>query len=440
MKHRALPLLVFAAALAWCWPRLQPLPEPSFRFPPLPTPSPAGGEGLSLPSPLVGEGPGERGKTASSASTSPNEPRTSSALQGELLPRAAASAHAVTLAQRSDGSLIAAWFAGSREGASDVAIYSSVYDKNTWSAPQRIVERQRVEHDTQRLIRKLGNPLLWRAPDNVLHLWFVSVSYGGWAGSAINHMQSNDDGQHWSAATRIVSSPFWNLSTLVRNPPLTLADGGIALPAYHEFLTKRPEWLRFDAKLTLLDKARIPGSARTLQPAAVALDEHRALALLRDAGPAHRIHAAYSAAAGSHWQPAAATVIPNPSAAIALLRLADGSLLLACNPLEANRNQLALLRSRDDGRHWSAPIIIEQGAADEEFSYPALLQDDIGIVHLAYTWKREAIKHVAFHPGDLDGKLMHSLAPPPDLPRQTGEAKSTDRSSSGTGFESKGKH
>ena len=370
MKHRALPLIVFAVALAWCWPRLQPLSAAAF----------------IAPAPV-------RSVTASAVNAAPH---------AELLPRAAASAHAVTLAQRSDGSLIAAWFAGSREGAGDVAIYSSVYDKNAWSTPQRIVDRQRVEHDTQRLIRKLGNPLLWRDTHNVLHLWFVSVSYGGWAGSAINHMQSNDDGQHWSAATRIVSSPFWNLSTLVRNPPLALAGGGIALPAYHEFVNKRPEWLRFDANLTLIDKARIPDSAHTLQPAAVALDEHRVLALLRDTGPAHRIQSAYDEAAGSHWSPAAATAIPNPNAAIALLRLADGSLLLACNPLEANRNQLALLRSRDDGRHWSAPVIIEQGAADDEFSYPALLQDDAGIVHLAYTWKREAIKHVALAPAQIE--------------------------------------
>lgn len=362
MKRNGLPLLVFIAAAAWCWPRLQPLPEPTFS--------------ASVPF---------KSATASPINVVPH---------AALLPRAAASAHAVTLAQRSDGKVIAAWFSGSREGASDVAIYSSAYENNAWSTPQRIVDRRRVEQDTQRLIRKLGNPLLWRDAQNVLHLWFVSVSYGGWAGSALNHMQSNDDGKHWSATTRIISSPFWNLSTLVRTPPLALADGGIALPAYHELLTKRPEWLHFNSRLMLIDKARIPDSIRKLQPAVVALDAHRALALMREAGPSHRIHAAHSSDAGSHWQPAAATGIPNPNAAIALIRLADGSLLLACNPLESNRNQLALLSSRDEGRHWSAPYVIEQGTPDDEFSYPALLQDEAGTVHLAYTWKRQAIKHV----------------------------------------------
>jgi predicted neuraminidase len=365
-----LPLIVFAAALAWCWPRLQALPQPAFSILPAVKPSTAGAN---------------------------NEHH------ADMLPRVGASAHSVTLARRADGKLLAAWFAGSREGASDVAIFSSVFDGGAWSAPVVIVDRQRVERDTGRLIRKLGNPLLWRDAQNVLHLWFVSVSYGGWAGSAINHLQSGDGGQHWTNVTRVVTSPFWNLSTLVRNPPLALADGGIAVPAYHEFLTKRPEWLRFDSQMQLVDKVRIPNSARTLQPAVVALDQHRALALMRDSGPLHRIHAARTDDAGSDWQPATATVIPNPDAAVTLLRLADGSLLMACNPLESNRNQLALLRSRDEGGSWSAPMVVEQGASDDEFSYPALLQDDAGAVHLAYTWKRQTIKHETLQPAQIEG-------------------------------------
>ncbi len=360
-----MPLLLFVTALMLCWPRLKPLPDTTFITPTQP--------------PLA---------TISPSSTN---------LQAELLPRAGVSAHAVTLVESHDGKLIAAWFGGSREGAADVAIYSSQYDsgKGAWSAPHRIVERQQLTRDTQRLIRKLGNPVLWHAPDNVLHLWFVSVSYGGWAGSAINHMQSSDDGQQWSKATRIVSSPFWNLSTLVRNPPLALTDGAIVLPVYHELLNKRPEWLRINHDGQLLDKVRIPHSAGTLQPAAVALDAQHALVLMRNSRGSHRIQMARSNNAGRDWQPSTALPIPNPDSAIALIRLADGSLLLACNPLEANRHQLALLRSTDEGKRWSAPYIVEQGEINDEFSYPALLQDSKGSVHLAYTWKRQAIKHVA---------------------------------------------
>jgi predicted neuraminidase len=382
VKRRVLPLLFFVVVLAISLPRMKALPEASFAIP------------ATIPA-----------ATSTLLSTAEKPPAEATALAqptSQLLPRAGSSAHAVTLTQLENGKLMAAWFAGSREGAADVAIVGAIFDKGVWSSPQTITDRRTVQRDTRRLIRKLGNPVLWRAPDNVLHLWFVSVSYGGWAGSAVNHMQSSDAGRHWSPATRIVTSPFWNISTLVRNPPLALKDGGIALPAYHEFLAKRPEWLRLDNHYQLIDKARIPYSTRTLQPATVALDEHLALALMRDSGPLHRIHAARSNDAGGHWLPAIPSEIANPDAAITLVRLADGSLLLACNPLEANRNQIALLRSLDEGRHWSAPRLIEQGEVNDEFSYPALLQDRTGNVHLAYTWKRQTIRHVTLSPTEIE--------------------------------------
>jgi predicted neuraminidase len=372
MRRPKLPLLFFVIVLLPCWSRLKALPEPRFAT------------GITTPLPV----------TFPAMLTENVQPNVQP-IAPQLLPPVGASAHAVSLTQLGDGRVIAAWYAGSREGADDVAIVSATYGRSTWSAPITLVNRHDVQRDVRRLIRKIGNPVLWRAADNVLHLWFVSVSYGGWAGSAINHMQSNDNGQHWSAATRIVTSPFWNLSTLVRNPPLVLADGGVALPVYHEFINKRPEWLRFSRDGALVDKTRVPGSAHTLQPAAVALDQHRALMLLRDSGPLHRIHSTHSSAAGDSWQPALATPLPNPDSAIALLRLHDGSLLLACNLLEANRNQLVLLRSGDEGRRWSLPLLVEQGNVDDEFSYPALLQDNAGNVHLAYTWQRQSIRHMA---------------------------------------------
>ena len=360
MNRPVLPLLFLIVALVLCWPRLVPQALTQF----------------------------------TQVETIPPHKSKNVIARDQLLPKAGSSAHAVTLAQTGAGKLIAVWYSGSREGGKDVAIYCASYDQGVWSDPQVIIDRAGVERGTQRLIRKLGNPLLWRAPDNTLHLWFVSVSNGGWAGSAINHMESIDGGMRWSRIDRIITSPFWNLSTLVRNPPLALADGGIALPVYHEFLYKRPEWLRFDKNLMLIDKSRVPGSAGTLQPAVVSLSAHNALMLLRDAGPSHRIQAARSENAGVDWHLDPPLFVDNSNSAIALIRLADGSLLLACNPQASNRNRLALLRSVDAGHTWSMPHIVESGADADEFSYPALLQDEAGTIHLAYTWKRQAIKHV----------------------------------------------
>jgi predicted neuraminidase/4-amino-4-deoxy-L-arabinose transferase-like glycosyltransferase len=398
MPMRMLPLIVFLGAAALVLFRIPHLPEPRFVVTEVDevtvgtnlAPSPAASVPASPPT----------APTHVPASAPTHVP--TAAPQMTLLPAAGDSAHSVSLAALADGSLAAAWFAGSREGAADVAIQFSRFDGQQWSAPQVIAERALVRRDTGRLIRKLGNPVLWQDARGQLHCWFVSVSYGGWAGSSINHMVSTDQGNHWGRIERRVTSPFLNLSTLVRNPPLPLADGGLALPVYHEFLAKRAEWLRLDAAGRLADRVRLPGGQRLLQPAAVALDEHSALTLLRDASGAQRIHAARSEDGGQHWGLPTATDLPNPGAAVALIRLADGRLLLAYNPVTGNRNQLGLATSHDAGRTWSPPLLIEQdGNPDAEFSYPALAQTANGEIHLAYTWQRQRIKHLRFSPAWL---------------------------------------
>lgn len=361
------PLVVFIAALVVATPWLRPLSAPRFtQSAPLPAlpqhkPSPLARQDIPAPTPAV---------------------------------------HSASLARLGPGRIAAAWFGGSREGAADVNIFLSVFNGQDWSVPQAILSRQRVERDTLRLIRKLGNPVLWHDGHGTLHLWFVSVSYGGWAGSALNHTTSVDGGLTWRKVQRLVTSPFWNISTLGHSPPLPLADGGLALPIYHEFIAKRPEWLRLDSHGQPVDKGRIPAAQRSLQPTVVS-DGQQALMLLRDSSAAHRIRTARSEDGGRHWSPAQATALPNPDAGIALLKLADGSLLLAYNPQESNRTRLALSLSVDGGQSWSEPHLIEHGSGQDEFSYPALLQDDQGRIHLAYTWKREKIAHVSFHPGWL---------------------------------------
>ncbi len=374
MRRPWLPLAGFLLALALLWPRLQPLQMARF---------------VPAAAPDVG------------AADQPG-PATAVRISGSgMLPNVGASAHSVSLTGLADGRIAAAWFAGSREGAGDVAIVFSILADRAWSEPRPIVTRGLLQADTQRLIRKLGNPLLWLDPNGVLHLWFVSVSYGGWAGSALNHMQSGDAGTTWSRPVRLVTSPFLNISTLVRNPPLPLADGGIGLPVYHEFIHKRAEWLRLDRRGQVIDKVRIPGAAATLQPAVIALDETHALSLMRDAGPAQRIYQAGTDDGGSHWQKAGATTLPNPGAAVALLRLHDGSLLLAHNPQSSNRTRLGVSLSADRGKSWSPPFMVEEGGGEDEFSYPALFQDKSGLIHLAYTWQRKKIKHVVLEPAAL---------------------------------------
>src|SRR5690606_15349604 len=131
-----------------------------------------------------------------------------------------------------------------------------------------------------RNIRKLGNPVIGTAPDGRLWLFYVSVSVGGWAGSAINFMTSDDEGKTWSQAKRLITSPFLNISTLVRGRPVFHSDGTIGLPVYHEFLGKFPEYLRIDQAGRVIDKTRMGYGRDSLQPSTVVLSETQAVSLL----------------------------------------------------------------------------------------------------------------------------------------------------------------
>lgn len=331
----------------------------------------------------------------------------------EDLPRPTPSAHAATLAEVLPGTrlpvlkteqdknpvhLVAAWFGGTREGAADVSLYQSDwYANDSWMPAREIMTRQQAQQELGRNIRKLGNPLIVTEPGR-LHLFFVSVSYGGWAGSALNRSTSTDEGKYWQPAQRIVTSPFFNLSTLIRNPGTWLNDGSLGLPVYHEFVSKHGEWLRLDPEGRVLAKERMPMPRATLQPAIVALDSQHAVAALRDAGPGeNQVQWSETRDAGRSWQAGSARAIPNPNSAVAMLGLQDGSLLMACNPIGGNRNQLSLLRSTDQGSTWTLVRVVEQSPDDrDEFSYPSLIQDRTGEIHLVYTWLRQGIRHARF--------------------------------------------
>jgi len=365
---RWLPATLFAAALAGAFWRAPQPAAPAFVAPP----------------PAV-------------ASTLP------ASFAAEMLPSAAPSAHAVTLAELPDGRIGAAWFAGSREGAEDVAVWYSVQGRDGWSAPLPIANRESTAGGVFAHVRKIGNPVLW-AEGSWLHLWYVSVGIGGWAGSSINHSVSTDGGRSWTKPSKLQTSPFANISTLVRTPPLALADGGLGLPVYHEFIGKHGEWLRLSPNGRIIDKVRMANDERTLQPAVVALDAQRAIAVLRDAGPGPgRVRTAHTDNGGQRWEAGAALPIPNPNSSVALLRLKSGRLLLAGNP-QNGRDALLLWLSADEGKTWQASRTVESAAdGAAEFSYPALLLGRDGRIHLAYTWRREGIKHASFSEAWLAG-------------------------------------
>ena len=343
-----------------------------------------------------------------SRSASSSEPSYSA----QLLPNnTAASVHSATAAEISGGRLMAFWYGGSREGASDVSLYSSVYSlgQKTWSPERVVVTREFAQRHLQRTLRKLGNPVVGRDSKGRLCLYFVSVSVGGWAGSAVNLMVSEDEGETWSPPRRLVSSPFFNISTLVKGAPLLFSDGAVGLPVYHELLGKFGELLRVDAEGHVIGKTRLSWGQSSLQPVIVPRSEKEAVGFMRYSGdPPNRILIVRTGDGGVHWSPPAKTELPNPNAAIGSILLSDGALLLAFNNAEENREDLSLALSRDFGNTWQIVRRFEgdSGSASApvpEYSYPWIMQDRAGDVHLLYTWGRSRIKHVRFNRAWLEG-------------------------------------
>jgi predicted neuraminidase len=328
----------------------------------------------------------------------------------QFLPNSAErSVHSATAAEISGGRLRAFWYGGSREGAGDVAIYTSVYSpvEGTWSPEHAVVTRESAQRHLQRYLRKLGNPVVGRDRDGRLWLFFVSVTIGGWGGSAINLMASEDEGETWSVPRRLIASPFLNISTLVRGAPLQFSDGTIGLPVYHEMIGKFGELLRLDAGGHVIRKTRLSWGRTSLQPVIVPQSETEAVGFMRYAGePPKRVLMIRTADGGATWTPPARTGLPNPNAAVGSVLLANGPLLLALNNAEENRESLSLASSTDFGKTWSIAHEFEGDSSSpqplmREFSYPWIMQDGAGDVHLLYTWGRSRIKHVHFKPAWL---------------------------------------
>ena len=89
--------------------------------------------------------------------------------------------HAGTITQLHDGRLLAAWFAGTREGASDVEIVMSSLapGDSDWSIPTSIATREQTAEELNRYIAKLGNPILFADSRGRVWLFYVTVSMGG---------------------------------------------------------------------------------------------------------------------------------------------------------------------------------------------------------------------------------------------------------------------
>jgi predicted neuraminidase len=296
-----------------------------------------------------------------------------------------AQCHAPTIVEARDGTLLAAWFGGTREKHPDVAIWLAHGDAHSWSSPRRIAKLGDTAH---------WNPVLFRDADDVLHLFFkIGAEIATWQ---TYWMHSRNDGVHWSDPAELVPGDRGGRGP-VRAKPIIVADGAWLAGASIEHSGWTPfadrshdrghTWQRS------ADWSVAPGliDAGAIQPVLWERASGHVVALLRTR--AGRVWRTESVDHGVTWAPMTATPIPNNNSAIDALRLPSGIVLLAHNPTGTNwgpRTPLTLSVVSDDGRDWT-PVAQLDDAPDGEFSYPALVATRTGIA-VAYTWRRERIR------------------------------------------------
>ena len=174
--------------------------------------------------------------------------------------------------------------------------------------------------------QKVGNAVIFPDRSGLLWMVYVSVSVGGWSGSALNVKTSRDEGRTWGGSRRLTLNPFLNLSSLVRNKPIHASDGRIGLPVYHELAMKFPQMLWLtpgpDGSVEEFRIRNLSTEAGLIQPTLVPVDGDRVLMVLRDHGRGgRRVHTAYSDDNGWTWSGAEPSGLPNPDSAIDALRL-----------------------------------------------------------------------------------------------------------------------
>ncbi len=333
--------------------------------------------------------------------------------EGPQLPRAGfvyerapfRSAHASTLAE-SGGSLVCAWFGGSREGASDVAIWLARLEGGIWSEPACVATGE----GTGGARYPCWNPVLFQGGDGALLLFYkVGPGPAGWWGMV---RESRDGGSTWGEAKRLPDG----ILGPIKNKPLLLPDGTLVSPSSTEEADGRRRWrVHFElsadgGKSWSRTGPAAPAEIDAIQPAILVHRDGSLQALGRTRSG--RIFSTLSGDGGRTWSELELTGLPNPNSGIDAVTLRDGRHLLVYNHSERERSPLNLALS-EDGRRWRAALALERDPG--EYSYPAVIQAKDGLVHITYTWRRQRIRHLVVDPARLRGVPMRDGEWPPAL-------------------------
>ncbi|RFU63865.1 sialidase family protein [Peribacillus glennii] len=319
--------------------------------------------------------------------------------------------HASTITKLPNGELLVAYFAGTREGTGDTAIWLSRKVNGKWLEPERKIYREGIPH---------WNPVL-HLNENKIHLYYkVGDTVHTWK---TMYTVSEDFGHSWTESQELVQGDILPRGP-VKNKVIVLSNGWWIAPGSIEddrewdaFVDiskdKGHSWLKKDVPidhkmekehtdriweglkeeaLWECDLEKVFQWDGVIQPTLWESEPGRVHMLLRSTRG--KIYRSDSKDYGATWCPAYPTQLPNNNSGIDVVKFNNGDLALVYNPVSGNwteRSPISISLSLDNGASWTEPhhLELEKG----EFSYPAIISVDDEL-HVTYTWNR---KNIIYH-------------------------------------------
>jgi predicted neuraminidase len=350
-----------------------------------------------------------------------------------FLPSPVVQNHAANLHVLPDGRLACVWFGGTMEGMGDISIWMSTLEPDGWS------QARRLSDDPS---RSEQNPVLFTAPDGRVWLFHTSQPGGRQDLCEIVARVSPDGGATFGPARRI--DDFRGV--FVRQPLRLGPSGEWLLPGFRCVTPAVGRWTGdLDSAVMLVSRDRgdtwsaveVPDSLGAVHMNPVAPAGGIIPAFYRDRY-ARWVKRSLSTDGGMTWSAPAPTDLPNNNSSVQAIRLSDGRIAIVANPVSAAQSDarraslydeiegeageaveterpkaiwgvprapLVLALSSDGGEAFPLRIVIDTGSghaltnnsaagANRELSYPSILEGDDGVLHIAYTYHRRAIRYV----------------------------------------------
>lgn len=317
--------------------------------------------------------------------------------------------HASTIEETTDGTLITAFFGGTKERNPDVCIWVCRKENGEWTDPQMVAEGF-MEGDSTRY--PTWNPVLYQVPEGDLMLFYkIGPHPSTWLGF---YRTSADGGKTWSEQMQLPDS----LIGPVKNKPVLLENGTLIAGSSTEgdgwkvHFETTDDFGKTWSKVGPIHQGEKYGDHDVIQPSILKHGNGKLQMVGRS--KSRRLATAWSEDYGRTWSEVDTLSLPQNNSGTDAVTMKDGRHVLVYNHTldpdghyKGPRTPLHVSVS-DDGVNWSAALILEDSPISQ-YSYPSIIQASDGMLHVVYTWRRLKIKHVKIDPSQLELTPIESV-------------------------------